>query len=564
MFFSLTISRTLLVPEEFLNIQQAVVVALNGDTVSVNFGRPNGQHSIVISQQIIGKAITFEIRGEGKKELLRMINGMNNLPINKNNRSPTYPPLGWQGQGWVNRPDTNSTDQQPCLAIDSLDFPWVVWHGYGSNYSLAYTKWNGVNWDEEKGVGHNAPGVGYRIRPSISFDNQNIAWSAWDNAFENNNSDIATSHWDDTSWTSEIQVNLPDSTELDFAPRISCGGGQIWCVWYGGPTSVSPYTVFASRWNGMEWEPDMEVSPPDGFHHWFCSVAVDATGTPHVVWCGYPHYLVYYSYCSGSSWTEPMVVNDTTVVLASPWADPRISIDSDGNLNVCWTGALVGASHRDIFYSKYDGIQWSPAIKISQDSLFDEWYSDIAVDRPDNIWITWDRQNEGPDEFRVYASHFDGTSWSEETRLDNDTSYYDAGTDVHLNSQGEPWVCFQGIPYTANNFDIFYNRFISGGAISEEPTLLVKSALFSKVLPNPFSSGSKISYRVITPSYVELKIYSLNGRCIKTLVREYKAEGEYITWWDGRNANNSEVSAGIYFCQLWIGEKKEVTKIIKK
>ncbi|MEO0115103.1 MAG: hypothetical protein ABIK93_06460, partial [candidate division WOR-3 bacterium] len=77
LFFSFAISRTLLVPEQFLTIQQAVVMAQNGDTVSVNFGRPNGQRSVVSGQRIIGKEITFEVRGEGKGELLRMINGMN-------------------------------------------------------------------------------------------------------------------------------------------------------------------------------------------------------------------------------------------------------------------------------------------------------------------------------------------------------------------------------------------------------------------------------------------------------------------------------------------------------
>jgi hypothetical protein len=499
------------------------------------------------------------VRGEGKEELLDMISKMNTRAL-INSRSSLNPSRGWQGQQPVNVPDS-FTNQAPCIAINTFDNPWVVWIKNDIYNSLAYTKWNSVGWNVERGVGPNAPGVWARFNPSISFDYQNTAWLVWDNAYENNSDDIAFSRWIDTCWTPEVQVNLPDSTELDFAPKIACGGGQIWCVWYGGPNDVSSYKIFASRWNGTGWEPEMQVSPSDGFQHWWCSIAVDSTGRPHVVWCEYPHYIVYYSYYNGTCWANPILVNDTTRVTASPWADPRIAIDCEGHLHVCWTGALRGANHRDIFYSKYNGVQWSPAIKISQDSLYDEWYSDIAVDRPNNIWVTFDRQNEGQDQFRVYASYFDGNFWSNETRLDNDVSYYDICTAVRLDTNSDPWVVWNGIMYAVDEFEIFYNRYTSN-AVEEHVKTCELEPYICKILTNPFIYNVKFWYQVLFPNWVSINVYDKNGRNIKTLVSNFQSKGKYIIHWDGTDFNNKKISAGIYFCQLRIGKTKDIKKLI--
>jgi len=561
--FSLTIAKTLLVPEEFMKIQTAIATAKNGDTVSVNFGRVNGKRLTVCSQQITGRVITFKVRGEVKEELLKMIADVNcSLNINNRNQLFAFSDSGWQGQRWVNRPDTNSSDIEPCIAIDSFGNPIVVWQGYGAGYTLAYSKWNGIDWDIERGVGPNAAGVLARLRPSIVFNNQNKSYLVWHNVYGNNNRDIACSRWIDTCWNHEMQVNLPDSTEQDFAPKINCGGGQIWCVWYGGTTSITPNKIYASRWNGINWEPDMQISPSDGNDHWWCSIAVDNNGRPHVVWCESPHHLIYYSYYNGISWANPIMINDTLVVRASSWADPRIAIDYNGNLHVSWTGALRGATHRDIFYNKYNGVQWSPGVKISQDSIYDEWYSDITVYDPNNIWITWDRQGEGQDQFRVYASHYDGSIWSNEIRLDNDLSRNDYGASINMTHDNTTWVVFSGIPLNHSNYDIFYNKHIRTSVIEESYNNTF--ALFSSkgILSIPTFPLSGISYRVVNADNVTLKLYNIYGQHLSTLVDEYKTNGEYFLHPCTKDKNGNKLPPGIYIYMLHIGNEKITKKII--
>jgi hypothetical protein len=247
---------------------------------------------------------------------------------------------------------------------------------------------------------------------TISFDRDGPTWVALYLQHADNSSDVACSRWADGAWGRVTQVNMPDSTDQDVDPTISCGGGQVWCVWYGGTSQTALQTVYASRWDSIAgvWGPEMQVSPPDGNSHWFCDVAVDANGTPHVVWIDYPLYIVYYSYYDGDQWVGPVAINDTTIVKVAPWGNPRIVIDRTGTMHVSFTGARVGAMHRDIFYTRNDGSGWSPCQMVTRDSLYDEWYSNIAADRPDNVWVVWDRQGEGLDCPR-FAGHFLKRHW---------------------------------------------------------------------------------------------------------------------------------------------------------
>jgi hypothetical protein len=466
--------------------------------------------------------------------------------------------LGWVGQQMVNRPNGDTADGAPTVAVDLSGRPWAVWVANPGDTTLLWSRWVDTHWEPQRGVSVNAPEVSSRFRPDLSFDEQGRAWLAWHNGYENGNRDIAACFWDGVKWTPEQQVNLPDSTDVDFAPKVACGGGQVWCVWYGGPTDMSPYSVFASRWNDSagSWDGETQVSPADGNHHWWCDLAVDTLGTPHVVWCTYPLYTVFYSYFDGEQWVAPIPVNDTTQVTASPWAAPRIVIDQTGMMHVSFTGALAGAQHRDIFYARNDGSGWSPCQMVTQDSLYDEWYSDIAADSPDNVWVTWDRQNEGPDQFRVYAAHCDDRLWSAGDRLDDDSSYYDAGPAVCLDATGRPWVFWTGKLYgTQSNGDVFFNRFVESG-IADAQTAPVARGSHLRCATLQHGPNLTVSFDLAAAAQVRLVLYDEAGRCRAVLADGHMPEGAHTV-------RSSEFMApGTYLCRLQAGSQSEVSKVV--
>jgi len=359
---------------------------------------------------------------------------------------------------------------------------------------------------------------------------------------------IGSSFWQDTCWGPEVPVTLPDpAVPHAYRPGVSWRGGALWCVWFGGPTGN--YGVYASRWDSVEgvWEPETQVSPPDGNLHWWCDVAVDARGTPHVVWVEYPHYLLLYSFWDGVRWTAPEAVNDTAEFTVSPWGNPRIAMDSAGTFHVSVTGARVGAAYRNILYTRNAGDGWKPMEMVTE-SNYPEWYADIAVAGPEDIWVVFSRQVAG---FRVYARHFDGREWSPEERLCDETAPANATTGVGVDGRGLPWAVWAG-----PGSNIYYNRYVvsagladtaDGVALPEPPLVLVAATA---------PGGAAISYELPQSAIVSLTIFDLSGRHTTTLVEEFRPAGRHSVRW------HADVPAGVYFLRLRAGVLETGQKLV--
>jgi tetratricopeptide (TPR) repeat protein len=68
--------------------------------------------------------------------------------------------------------------------------------------------------------------------------------------------------------------------------------------------------------------------------------------------------------------------------------------------------------------------------------------------------------------------------------------------------------------------------------------------------PNPFNPSTTIKYSLPVNSKVEVLIYDIMGREVKTLVNGNNSIGYKEVVWDGRNNNGQQVSSGIYICRL--------------
>jgi hypothetical protein len=67
--------------------------------------------------------------------------------------------------------------------------------------------------------------------------------------------------------------------------------------------------------------------------------------------------------------------------------------------------------------------------------------------------------------------------------------------------------------------------------------------------PNPFNAETNISYSLVEPGEVSLKVYDLSGRLVANLVERYQEAGEHSVAWDA-----SAVSSGVYFYKLAAGD----------
>ncbi len=73
--------------------------------------------------------------------------------------------------------------------------------------------------------------------------------------------------------------------------------------------------------------------------------------------------------------------------------------------------------------------------------------------------------------------------------------------------------------------------------------------------PNPFNPTTTINYSIAQEGKTELVIYNIKGQRVKTLVSENQESGHYQVVWNGKDANNKQVSSGIYFYRLKATDK---------
>ena len=80
--------------------------------------------------------------------------------------------------------------------------------------------------------------------------------------------------------------------------------------------------------------------------------------------------------------------------------------------------------------------------------------------------------------------------------------------------------------------------------------------------PNPFKTRNAIRFSLPAECKVNLLIYDISGRLVRTLVDENKLSGIYTVNWDSRNDRNQTVSAGIYFYKFQTPNYTETKKLL--
>ncbi len=73
--------------------------------------------------------------------------------------------------------------------------------------------------------------------------------------------------------------------------------------------------------------------------------------------------------------------------------------------------------------------------------------------------------------------------------------------------------------------------------------------------PNPFNSSTKIEFSIPESQFINLSIYSVSGKLIRTLVNNVTNSGYKSVYWDGTDINGNLVSSGIYIYKLETSKK---------
>ena len=80
--------------------------------------------------------------------------------------------------------------------------------------------------------------------------------------------------------------------------------------------------------------------------------------------------------------------------------------------------------------------------------------------------------------------------------------------------------------------------------------------------PNPFNPTTTIKYDLPEAQNVQVMIYDIMGRKVRTLVNEFQDIGYRTIQWDATDDYGRPVSAGMYIYTIQAGEFRKTRKMV--
>ena len=93
-------------------------------------------------------------------------------------------------------------------------------------------------------------------------------------------------------------------------------------------------------------------------------------------------------------------------------------------------------------------------------------------------------------------------------------------------------------------------------AVESEEVSAAPTFRLSANAPNPFNPVTVIPFQLPTRGRATLRVYSIHGALVRTLVDGVLAQGPHKANWDGRDDRGVALASGVYAYELIQGEKR--------
>ncbi len=455
-----------------------------------------------------------------------------------------------------------------------------------------------IRWEEEVNLSQDTV---YNFYPWVECKNSyiHIVWKSAGYVHYRHSSDFGV------TWDSIVQLN--DSSVTVIYPQIALADSFVHCVWWE-VAQDGRLRYRRSTDRGHTWD-SLCVLGPSAHRHFIIArdtnvYVITGKGNPDlglfllkssdggVSWSSYhkissrlPDYKigfvinekfhiafvddadsVYYMYSTdlGETWSDPLQI------AINPDAPKcrNIVANDYGYLFIPWSdNKYSGGVMDDILLrrSTDSGLTWLPEQQITNHHLVKYW-DDICCTDSD-VYLVWPKGG-SEDALQFRASTDMGETWWEIEDIMQYTGYNEAlepsicsdSLKIHV-----AWRDYQGAPT-----EIYYKRGtrLPVGIMERETSDQITRNM--EVLPNPFSEKTNIRYMIQdTGSNIQsfsLKIYDITGKVVVVLghqnIRESGYQGNQVVW-NGRDKNELQVPAGVYFVQVKTGNECIIKKVVK-
>ena len=387
------------------------------------------------------------------------LNFINNIKINnfgfdqKSWKNPNVgkTPFGWSTTDVVSAESTMDS-WFPSLFVDLLETVHIAWY--------ERTNYGDSGFDDD---------IFYNCKPKGS------GWS---------NLEVVSTESTKDSWLSSLAVDSNGTVHV------------TWEDWTDISGSGNDFDIFYKcKPKGGSWTTTEVVSTESTNDSSVSSLVIDSTGTVHVTWIDYTDYnsagsdvdIFYKCKPNDGSWTTTEIISTESNM--DSW-NPSLAVDSIGTVHVSWEdwGDISGSGDDwDIFY-KYktsDG-KWSIAELVSTESIFESWFSSLAVDSIGTVHVTWqdwtDISGSGNDWDIFYKCKPKGGSWTTTDVVSTESNKDSCHPSLALDSNGTihvSWDDCTDISGSGIDLDIFYKFKPNGSNWSNTELVSTESTFIS-------------------------------------------------------------------------------------
>jgi len=137
---------------------------------------------------------------------------------------------------------------------------------------------------------------------------------------------------------------------------------------------------------------------------------------------------------------------------------------------------------------------------------------------------------------------------------------YFGSTNEHFDLDSNGLVDFNDFFLFADNFGKEAQAKLI--ALAQEYIGLPRASRLEQNYPNPFNPITNIKYQLASESNVEIAIYDILGREVKSFFYPMQSPGYYTIQWDSRADAGEKVAGGIYFYRMKAGTFTETKKML--
>jgi hypothetical protein len=153
---------------------------------------------------------------------------------------------------------------------------------------------------------------------------------------------------------------------------------------------------------------------------------------------------------------------------------------------------------------------------------------------------------------RCYSGTFD---WKQETF---DLSTYQGPIRLRLHFASDEQYGYEGWYVDDINVTTSMPTGVDGGDTPRIGWINVLEPAY----PNPFNPSTIIPFEIAAKGRVEMKIFDVSGRLIRTLLGRIFEAGRHTARWDGTDSRGRPSASGVYFCRLETGAYTATARLV--